>query len=146
MHQLIRRLLLLSIRDGVPCRTSITHRRRWRTAPRNDQPVGDPLLANFGSVDRTGKQGGRIDDIAVSDSEPALFTSVMHGRVSSPEQRQRLLSRLRNVFGQRRSGHRIHPANPNIVYVGPAKPTTSNCDVRRWIYKRGWRKTFTKLD
>ncbi len=90
--------------------------------PRMINQSTDPLLApfRFRSIGPA-SMGGRIDDIAVSDTDPNIIYARLRGGrgVQVREQRHHLAAGVRRPTPTASIGDiAIHPANPNIVYVG----------------------------
>jgi hypothetical protein len=87
----------------------------------------DPLLAGFRfrSIGPA-SMGGRIDDIAVSETDPnIIYSATPSAASSSPRTTACRSSRSSRTYGTASIGDiAIHPRDPNIVYVGTAKPTT----------------------
>src|SRR5918911_3670568 len=85
----------------------------------------DPLLRSFRfrSIGPA-SMGGRIDDIAVSESDPnviylgyatgGVFRSVNNGTTFEPVFQTYTTASIGDIA--------IHPTNPNIVYVGTGEP------------------------
>jgi photosystem II stability/assembly factor-like uncharacterized protein len=101
--------------------TTVTPQERSATAQRVINQPTDPLLApfRFRSIGPA-SMGGRIDDIAVSESDPniiyigyavgGVFKSVNNGTTFEP---------VFETYGTASIGDiAVHPTNPDIVYVG----------------------------
>src|SRR6266545_61505 len=110
----------------------------------------DPLLKTFRfrSVGPA-SMGGRIDDIAVSESDPSIiYVGYAVGGVFKSENNGTTFEPVFQSYTTASIGDiAIHPANPNIVYVGTGEPnnrqTTSFGD---GLYKStDGGKSFTNL-
>jgi photosystem II stability/assembly factor-like uncharacterized protein len=110
----------------------------------------DPLLSGFRfrSIGPA-SMGGRIDDIAVSESDPSIiYVGYATGGVFKSENNATSFEPVFETYGSASIGDiAIHPTNPNIVYVGTGEPnnrqTTTFGD---GIYKTtDGGKTFTHL-
>jgi photosystem II stability/assembly factor-like uncharacterized protein len=110
----------------------------------------DPLLASFRfrSIGPA-SMGGRIDDIAVSESDPnVIYVGYATGGVFKSENNGTTFAPVFETYGTASIGDiAIHPANPNIVYIGTGeannRQTTSFGD---GIYKTtDGGKTFTNI-
>src|SRR6185503_5437389 len=81
----------------------------------------DPLLAAFRlrSIGPA-SMGGRIDDIAVSESDPnIIYLGYAVGGVFKSENNATTFEPVFDTYGTASIGDiAIHPTNPNIVYVG----------------------------
>ena len=108
----------------------------------------DPVLKNFRfrSIGPA-SMGGRIDDIAVSESDPSIiYIGYAVGGVFKSENNGTTFQPVFETYGTASIGDiAIHPRDPNIVYVGTGEPnnrqTTSFGD---GIYKTtDGGKTFT---
>ena len=93
--------------------------------------------------------GGRIDDIAVSESDPSIiYIGYAVGGVFKSENNGTTFTPVFETYGTASIGDiAIHPANPNIVYVGTGeannRQTSSFGD---GIYKTtDGGKTFTNI-
>src|SRR6188472_3514967 len=152
MHRLVRVILPLSLL-ALPL-FIVAPRGQAPAAPAQAAPVinqsADPLLAGFKfrSIGPA-SMGGRIDDIAVSESDPnviyvgyavgGVFKSVNNGVSFEPVFETYTTASIGDIA--------IHPRDPNIVYVGTGEPnnrqTTSFGD---GIYKTtDGGKTFTNI-
>jgi len=110
----------------------------------------DPLLTSFRfrSVGPA-SMGGRIDDIAVSESDPnVIYIGYATGGVFKSENNGTTFVPVFETYGTASIGDiAIHPANPNIVYIGTGeannRQTTTFGD---GIYKTtDGGKTFTNV-
>ena len=110
----------------------------------------DPVLKNFRfrSIGPA-SMGGRIDDIAVSESDPSIiYIGYAVGGVFKSENNGTTFQPVFETYGTASIGDiAIHPRDPNIVYVGTGEPnnrqTTSFGD---GIYKTtDGGKTFTNV-
>src|SRR6184192_2684390 len=131
--------------------TGATQQRQRRTG---DSTVinqsDDPLLANFRfrSIGPA-SMGGRIDDIAVSESDPSIiYIGYAVGGVFKSENNGTTFEPVFETYPTASIGDiAIHPTNPNIVYIGTGeannRQTTSFGD---GIYKTtDGGKTFTNI-
>ena len=88
----------------------------------------DPLLANFRfrSIGPA-SMGGRIDDIAVSESDPnVIYVGFATGGVFKSENNATSFEPVFDVYGTASIGDiAVHPTNPNIVYVGTGSSNSS---------------------
>src|ERR1051325_8581811 len=68
--------------------------------------------------------GGRIDDIAVSESDPnVIYVGYAVGGVFKSENNGVDFETIFQTYGSGSIGDiAIHPTNPNIVYVGTGEP------------------------
>src|SRR6476619_4490694 len=68
--------------------------------------------------------GGRIDDIAVSESDPSIiYVGYAVGGVFKSENNGTTFTPVFETYGSASIGDiAIHPTNPNIVYVGTGEP------------------------
>src|SRR5436309_2683728 len=106
--------------------TGATQQRQRRTG---DSTVinqsDDPLLASFRfrSIGPA-SMGGRIDDIAVSESDPSIiYIGYAVGGVFKSENNGTTFEPVFENYGTASNGDiAIHPTNPNIVYVGTGEP------------------------
>jgi len=127
---------------------------RPQNAPPQQPPVinasNDPLLApfHFRSIGPA-SMGGRIDDIAVSESDPnVIYIGYAVGGVFKSENNGVTFEPVFQTYGKASIGDiAIHPTNPDIVYVGTGeennRQTSSFGD---GIYKTtDGGKTFTRL-
>ena len=120
-------------------------------APRGQAgAAADPLLGvfKFRSIGPA-SMGGRIDDIAVSESDPnIIYLGYAVGGVFKSENNGTTFEPVFETYSTASIGDiAIHPTNPNIVYVGTGEPnnrqTTSFGD---GIYKTtDGGKTFTNI-
>src|ERR1041385_3122170 len=110
----------------------------------------DPLLSgfHFRSIGPA-SMGGRIDDIAVSESDPnIIYIGYAVGGVFKSENNGTTFEPVFQSYGTASIGDiAIHPSNPDIVYIGTGEPnnrqTTSFGD---GIYKTtDGGKTFTNI-
>src|SRR6478736_3353766 len=89
----------------------------------------DPLLASFRfrSIGPA-SMGGRIDDIAVSESDPSIiYLGYAVGGVFRSENNGTTFEPVFETYGTASIGDiAIHPANPNIVYVGTGEANNRN--------------------
>src|SRR5436305_3160159 len=124
------------------------------TPPRHDSTVinqsSNPLLSSFRfrSIGPA-SMGGRIDDIAVSESDPSIiYIGYAVGGVFKSENNGTTFEPVFETYPTASIGDiAIHPANPNILYVGTGeannRQTTSFGD---GIYKTtDGGKTFTNI-
>ncbi|HEV8455444.1 MAG TPA: hypothetical protein VGQ24_11155, partial [Gemmatimonadales bacterium] len=85
----------------------------------------DPLLApfRFRSIGPA-SMGGRIDDIAVSESDPnIIYVGYAVGGVFKSENNGTTFEPVFQSYATASIGDiAIHPSNPNIVYVGTGEP------------------------
>jgi photosystem II stability/assembly factor-like uncharacterized protein len=85
----------------------------------------DPMLATFRfrSIGPA-SMGGRIDDIAVSESDPStIYVGYAVGGVFKSENNGTTFLPVFEEYGTASIGDiAIHPTNPNIVYVGTGEP------------------------
>src|SRR5205814_2039221 len=127
--------------------------------PQGGQTPQQPLMINqssdsllkpfrFRSIGPA-SMGGRIDDIAVSESDPSvIYIGYAVGGVFKSENNGTTFSPVFETYGTASIGDiAIHPTNPNIVYVGTGeannRQTSSFGD---GIYKTAdGGKTFTNL-
>src|SRR5947209_3018277 len=112
--------------------------------------TNDPLLASFRfrSIGPA-SMGGRIDDIAVSESDPnIIYVGYAVGGVFKSENNATTFEPVFQTYNTASIGDiAIHPTNPNIVYIGTGEPnnrqTTSFGD---GIYKTtDGGKSFTNI-
>ena len=96
-----------------------------RVAPPTINVSTDPLLASFRfrSVGPA-SMGGRIDDIAVSESNPnIIYLGYAVGGLFRSENNGTTFEPVFETYGSASIGDiAIHPTNPNIVYVGTGEP------------------------
>src|SRR6185503_5008693 len=89
--------------------------------PRMINQSSDPLLApfRFRSIGPA-SMGGRIDDIAVSESDPnIIYLGYAVGGVFKSENNATTFEPVFDTYGSASIGDiAIHPTNANIVYVG----------------------------
>src|SRR4051794_6520806 len=110
----------------------------------------DPLLASFRfrSIGPA-SVGGRIDDIAVSESDPSvIYIGYAVGGVFKSENNGTTFSPVFETYGTASIGDiAIHPTNPNIVYVGTGEANNrQTASFGDGIYKTiDGGKTFTNL-
>src|SRR4051794_30470228 len=85
----------------------------------------DPLLASFRfrSIGPA-SMGGRIDDIAVSESDPSvIYVGYAVGGVFKSDNNGTTFRPVFETYGTASIGDiAIHPTNPDIVYVGTGEP------------------------
>jgi hypothetical protein len=85
----------------------------------------DPLLAafRFRSIGPA-SMGGRIDDIAVSESNPnIIYLGYAVGGVFRSENNGTTFEPVFETYGTASIGDiAIHPTNPNVVYIGTGEP------------------------
>ena len=85
----------------------------------------DPLLSgfHFRSIGPA-SMGGRIDDIAVSESDPnIIYIGYAVGGVFKSENNGTTFEPVFETYGTASIGDiAIHPTNPNIVYIGTGEP------------------------
>ena len=85
----------------------------------------DPLLKNFRfrNIGPAG-MGGRIDDIAVSESNPnVIYIGYAVGGVWKSDNNATTFTPVFDTYEVASIGDiAIHPTNPNIVYVGTGEP------------------------
>src|SRR4051812_1874949 len=110
----------------------------------------DPLLASFRFCSiGPASTGGRIDDIAVSESDPSvIYLGYAVGGVFKSDNNGTTFKPVFETYGTASIGDiAIHPANPDVVYVGTGeannRQTSSFGD---GIYKTvDGGKTFTNI-
>src|SRR5437867_6252579 len=154
MDKLISRLLLLSIPVMiVPFVAISVTQQAGGVAEQRTEVINrseDPLLANFRfrSIGPA-SMGGRIDDIAVSESDPnIIYIGYAVGGIFKSENNGTTFQPVFETYPTASIGDiAIHPTNPNIVYVGTGeannRQTTSFGD---GIYKTtDGGKTFTNI-
>jgi photosystem II stability/assembly factor-like uncharacterized protein len=151
MRYLLRVLLPLGLLI-LPLFVSAPHGQGGQAAeraPAINQPT-DPLLASFRfrSIGPA-SMGGRIDDIAVSESDPnIIYIGYAVGGVFKSENNGTTFEPVFQTYGAASIGDiAIHPTNPSIVYVGTGesnnRQTSSFGD---GIYKTtDGGKTFTNI-
>jgi hypothetical protein len=85
----------------------------------------DPLLASFRfrSIGPA-SMGGRIDDLAVSESDPSIiYLGYAVGGVFKSDNNATTFKPIFETYGTASIGDiAIHPTNPDIVYVGTGEP------------------------
>src|SRR5262245_26456616 len=124
MHKLVQRVVLLAIPMMIAplIATSLTQQATG-VEPRSDMinRSENPLLANFHfrSIGPA-SMGGRIDDIAVSESDPSvIYIAYAVGGVFKSENNGTTFQPVFETYPTASIGDiAIHPTNPNIVYVG----------------------------
>jgi photosystem II stability/assembly factor-like uncharacterized protein len=110
----------------------------------------DPLLApfRFRSIGPA-SMGGRIDDIAVSESDPSIiYIGYAVGGVFKSENNATTFEPVFETYGTASIGDiAIHPTNPNIVYIGTGEPNNrQTSSFGDGIYKTtDGGKTFTNI-
>jgi Sortilin, neurotensin receptor 3, len=110
----------------------------------------DPLLASFRfrSIGPA-SMGGRIDDIAVSESDPSIiYVGYAVGGVFKSDNNGTTFEPVFETYGTASIGDiAIHPSNPNIVYVGTGEPNNrQTSSFGDGIYKTtDGGKTFTNI-
>ncbi len=110
----------------------------------------DPLLApfRFRSIGPA-SMGGRIDDIAVSESNPSIiYIGYAVGGVFKSENNGVSFEPVFETYNTASIGDiAIHPTNPNIVYVGTGEPNNrQTSSFGDGVYKTtDGGKTFTRL-
>src|SRR5215468_3293250 len=125
MHKLVHRLVLLSIPMIIAPLIATTVTQQPTTAVESRSEMinrsEDPLLANFRfrSIGPA-SMGGRIDDIAVSESDPSvIYIGYAVGGVFKSENNGTTFEPVFQTYPTASIGDiAIHPTNPNIVYVG----------------------------
>src|SRR6266849_7676118 len=108
---------------------SLTAVRPQAQAPAPPEPVinqsSDPLLASFRfrSIGPA-SMGGRIDDIAVSETDPnIIYVGYAVGGVFKSENNGVSFKPVFETYNKASIGDiAIHPRDPNIVYVGTGEP------------------------
>ena len=85
----------------------------------------NPLLSSFRfrSIGPAG-MAGRVDDIAVSESNPSvIYLGYAMGGVFKSENNATTFEPIFETYGSASIGDiAVHPTNPNIVYVGTGEP------------------------
>jgi photosystem II stability/assembly factor-like uncharacterized protein len=110
----------------------------------------DPMLAGFRfrSIGPA-SMGGRIDDIAVSESDPSIiYLGYAVGGVFKSDNNGTTFTPVFETYGTASIGDiAIHPTNPDIVYVGTGEPNNrQTSSFGDGIYKTtDGGKTFTKV-
>jgi photosystem II stability/assembly factor-like uncharacterized protein len=110
----------------------------------------DPVLGafRFRSIGPA-SMGGRIDDIAVSESDPnIIYVGYAVGGVFKSENNATSFEPVFQTYGSASIGDiAIHPTNPNIVYVGTGEPNNrQTASFGDGLYKTtDGGKTFTRL-
>jgi photosystem II stability/assembly factor-like uncharacterized protein len=110
----------------------------------------NPLLSSFKfrSIGPA-SMGGRIDDIAVSESDPSIiYLGYAVGGVFRSENNGTTFEPVFETYGTASIGDiAIHPSNPNIVYVGTGEPNNrQTSSFGDGIYKTtDGGKTFTNI-
>ena len=93
--------------------------------------------------------GGRIDDIAVSESDPGIiYLGYAVGGVFRSTNNATTFEPVFETYGSASIGDiAIHPTNPNIVYIGTGEPNNrQTASFGDGIYKTtDGGKTFTHL-
>jgi photosystem II stability/assembly factor-like uncharacterized protein len=118
--------------------------------PRIINASNDPLLApfRFRSIGPA-SMGGRIDDIAVSESNPSIiYIGYAVGGVFKSENNGVTFEPVFETYNTASIGDiAIHPTNPNIVYIGTGEPNNrQTASFGDGIYKTtDGGKTFTHL-
>jgi photosystem II stability/assembly factor-like uncharacterized protein len=141
MHSRLRRLVLLSIPlFAIPLSVTLSPQSR----------VDDPLLGvfRFRSIGPA-SMGGRIDDIAVSESDPnVIYVGYAVGGVFKSENNGTTFEPVFQTYEVASIGDiAIHPTNPNIVYVGTGEANNrQTSSFGNGIYKTtDGGKTFTNV-
>jgi photosystem II stability/assembly factor-like uncharacterized protein len=117
---------------------------------RTINPSDDPLLAafHFRSVGPA-SMGGRIDDIAVSESDPnVIYIGYATGGVFKSENNAVSFEPVFETYGTASVGDiAIHPTNANVVYIGTGEANNRQTSTfGDGVYKTiDGGKTFTKL-
>ena len=130
--QTLRRLVRFALVAAVPLlvATVFPHAQGGGQAPADDQaPMinasADPMLKpfRFRSIGPA-SMGGRIDDIAVSDSDPSIiYIGYAVGGVFKSENNGTTFEPVFETSSTASIGDiAIHPRDPNIVYVGTGEP------------------------
>src|SRR5688572_13414874 len=109
--------------------------------PRMINQSTDPLLApfRFRSIGPA-SMGGRIDDIAVADTDPnIIYIGYAVGGVFKSENNGTTWQPVFDEYPTASIGDlAIHPTNPNIVYVGTGEPNNrQTSSFGDGIYKTG---------
>jgi photosystem II stability/assembly factor-like uncharacterized protein len=154
MDKLVQRVVLLAIPMMIAplIATSLTQQATGVVESRSDMinRSENPLLASFHfrSIGPA-SMGGRIDDIAVSESDPSvIYIAYAVGGVFKSENNGTTFQPVFETYPTASIGDiAIHPTNPNIVYVGTGeannRQTSSFGD---GIYKTtDGGKTFTNI-
>jgi photosystem II stability/assembly factor-like uncharacterized protein len=145
-----RRLVLFALPLLAVCVLPVAPSGQGGAAPPPINQSDDPLLGafRFRSIGPA-SMGGRIDDIAVSESDPSIvYIGYAVGGVFKSENNATSFEPVFQTYSTASIGDiAIHPINPNIVYVGTGEPnnrqTTSFGD---GIYKTtDGGKTFTNI-
>jgi photosystem II stability/assembly factor-like uncharacterized protein len=120
------------------------------SAPPMINQSDDPVLGafHFRSIGPA-SMGGRIDDIAVSESDPSIiYVGYAVGGVFRSTNNATSFEPVFQTYGTASIGDiAIHPTNPNIVYVGTGEPNNrQTASFGDGIYKTtDGGKTFTRL-
>jgi photosystem II stability/assembly factor-like uncharacterized protein len=138
-------LLVLCVMTVVPSGQSTSG-----SAPPMINQSDDPVLGafHFRSIGPA-SMGGRIDDIAVSESDPSIiYVGYAVGGVFRSTNNATSFEPVFQTYGTASIGDiAIHPTNPNIVYVGTGEPNNrQTASFGDGIYKTtDGGKTFTRL-
>jgi photosystem II stability/assembly factor-like uncharacterized protein len=138
-------LLVLCVMTVVPAGQST-----GGSAPPMINQSDDPVLGafHFRSIGPA-SMGGRIDDIAVSESDPSIiYVGYAVGGVFRSTNNATSFEPVFQTYGTASIGDiAIHPTNPNIVYVGTGEPNNrQTASFGDGIYKTtDGGKTFTRL-
>jgi photosystem II stability/assembly factor-like uncharacterized protein len=138
-------LLVLCVMTVVPAGQST-----GGSAPPMINQSDDPVLGafHFRSIGPA-SMGGRIDDIAVSESDPSIiYVGYAVGGVFRSTTNATSFEPVFQTYGTASiGGIAIHPTNPNIVYVGTGEPNNrQTASFGDGIYKTtDGGKTFTRL-
>jgi photosystem II stability/assembly factor-like uncharacterized protein len=138
-------LLVLCVMTVVPAGQST-----GGSAPPMINQSDDPVLGafHFRSIGPA-SMGGRIDDIAVSESDPSIiYVGYAVGGVFRSTNNATSFEPVFQTYGTASIGDiAIHPTNPNIVYIGTGEPNNrQTASFGDGIYKTtDGGKTFTRL-
>src|SRR6185436_10414513 len=152
IHRFVRLVLPLSLL-ALPL-FIVAPRGQAPDAPPPDAQVingsTDPLLASFRfrSIGPA-SMGGRIDDLAVSESDPSIiYLGYAVGGVFKSDNNATTFKPIFQTYGSASIGDiAIHPTNPDIVYVGTGEPNNrQTSSFGDGLYKTtDGGKTFTKI-
>ena len=155
--QTLRRLVRFALAAAVPLfvATVFPHAQGGGQAPADSaapmiNASTDPLLKDFRfrSIGPA-SMGGRIDDIAVSETDPSIiYIGYAVGGVFKSENNGTTFEPVFETYGTASIGDiAIHPRDPNIVYVGTGEPNNRQTSTfGDGIYKTtDGGKTFTNI-
>src|SRR5256712_6795248 len=121
IKRLARLALLLLLLGLLAYGTTVRPLGQGGSAPAAINQSDDPLLGTFRfrSIGPA-SMGGRLDDIAVSESDPnVIYVGYAVGGVFRSENNGTTFEPVFQTYGTASIGDiAIHPTNPNIVYVG----------------------------